>query len=99
MYYVFICEDAEDSLEARMETRPTHLARLEKLNKEGRLMLAGATPSIDSEDPGPAGFTDSIIIVEFESLGAAQEWADKEPFLEAGIYKSITVKPFRRALP
>ena len=99
MCYVSICEDVEDSLEGRMETRLIHLERLEALNKEGRLMLAGATPSIDSEDPGKAGFTGSVIIAEFESLESAQEWADEEPFLEAGIYKSITVKPFRKALP
>ena len=99
MYYVFICEDVEDSLELRKTHRETHLQRLNELVHEGRLMLAGATPALDNEDPGPAGFTGSIIIAEFECLQDAEDWADEEPFLTCGVYKQITVKPFRKALP
>lgn len=99
MYYSLVCEDIESSLELRKANRSTHLARLETLTNEGRLLLAGANPAIDNEDPGPAGYTGSIIIAEFESLEAAQQWADDEPFLKCGVYKNVTVKPFRKALP
>ena len=99
MYYVFICDDIEDSLELRKQHRPEHRARLEAMIDEGRLMVAGPTPAIDSEDPGPAGYSGSIIIAEFESLEDAQRWGDEEPFLKAGVYKSVTVKPFLKTMP
>ncbi len=99
MLYVFICEDVPNSLEQRLANRPAHLARLEALKNEGRLIIAGPTPAIDSEDPGPAGFSGSIVIAEFPSLADAQQWADDEPFVAHGVYKSVTVKPFKHVLP
>jgi hypothetical protein len=99
MLYTFICEDVENSLEQRKAARPAHLARLEQLKAEGRLVLAGPFPAIDSEDPGPAGYTGSLIIAEFESLQCARQWADAEPYLQAGIYHQVTVKPFRQTMP
>ncbi len=99
MLYAFICEDAPGTLDKRMATRPVHMARLNKLNEAGRLFVAGAFPAIDSADPGPAGFTGSLIVAEFADLREAQAWADAEPFLSAGVYARITVKPFRKALP
>ena len=96
---MFICEDIEDSLELRKRHRPEHRARLEKLVDEGRIMAAGPTPAIDSEDPGPAGYSGSIIIAEFESLEEARKWADDEPFLREGVYKSVVVKPFHKTMP
>jgi hypothetical protein len=99
MYYVFICEDIENSLELRTRHRPAHRARLEALVDEGRIMVAGPMPAIDSEDPGPAGFSGSVIIAEFDSLEAARTWADEEPFLKAGVYRSVVVKPFLKTLP
>lgn len=99
MLYIILGEDCEESLEKRMATRPAHLTRLEALQIEGRLLLAGPCPAIDSEDPGPAGFTGSLIIAEFPSLEAAQQWAEADPYLEAGVYQSITVKPFKKVLP
>ena len=99
MLYAFICEDTPDSLEKRKQNRPEHLARLHALVDQGRLVLAGPFPAIDSPDPGPAGFSGSLIVAEFESLQAAREWADAEPYLKAGIYKEVTVKPFKQTLP
>ncbi len=99
MLYAFICEDAPGTLDKRVATRPAHLARLIKLNQAGRLFVAGAFPAIDSADPGPAGYTGSLIVAEFADLREAQAWADAEPFLAAGVYARITVKPFRKALP
>jgi len=99
MLYVIIGEDRADSLADRMEQRPAHLARLERLRDEGRLMLAGPCPAIDSPEPGPAGFTGSVVIAEFESLAAAQTWADEDPYTRAGIFCNVTVKPFKRVLP
>ena len=99
MLYAFICEDAEASLEKRRAVRPAHLARLTELQQLGRLVLAGPFPAIDAADPGPAGFTGSLIVAEFESLEAARTWADAEPFLANGAYRSITVKPFKQTLP
>lgn len=99
MYYAIISEDVEDSLGRRTEVRPAHLARLETLRDEGRLLLAGPHPAIDAEDPGPAGFSGSLVIAEFESLEAAQTWADADPYVSAGVYASVKVKPFRRVLP
>ena len=99
MLYAFICEDTPDSLEKRKQNRPEHLARLNALVDQGRLILAGPFPAIDSPDPGPAGFSGSLIVAEFESLAEAREWADAEPYLKAGIYKEVTVKPFKQTLP
>ncbi|QGM21384.1 YciI family protein [Spiribacter sp. 2438] len=99
MYYAIISEDTENSLEKRAGARPDHLARLEILRDEGRLLLAGPHPAIDSEDPGPAGFTGSLVIAEFDSLEAAQAWADADPYVDAGVYRRVTVKPFKRVLP
>lgn len=99
MYYAIIAEDIEDSLEGRRQARPEHLARLETLKQEGRLLLAGPLPSIDSEDPGPAGFTGSLVVAEFDSLEHATQWADQDPYIKAGVYQSVTVKPFKKVLP
>jgi uncharacterized protein YciI len=99
MLYAFICQDKEGTLEQRMQARPDHLARLTQLKDEGRLILAGPHPAIDSEDPGPAGFTGSLVVAEFDSLEAAQAWADADPYNAAGVYESVTVKPFRKVLP
>ncbi|MEX0430776.1 YciI family protein [Spiribacter insolitus] len=99
MYYAIISEDIEDSLERRIGARPDHLARVEALRDEGRLLVAGPHPAIDSDDPGPAGFSGSLIIAEFESLAAAREWADADPYVAAGVYRQVTVKPFRKVLP
>ena len=99
MLYSIVGLDREDSLEARMAVRPAHVARLNELRDQGRLIIAGPNPAIDSEDPGEAGFSGSIIIAEFESLAAAQAWADADPYIEAGAYASVTVKPFKKVLP
>lgn len=99
MYYVFICEDIEDSLELRIKHRPEHRARLEALINEGRLLVAGPTPAIDSEDPGPAGYSGSVIVAEFDSLEQARQWADEEPYLKVGVYRDVVVKPFHRTMP
>ncbi len=99
MYYAFICEDVENSLDGRTAHRPAHLARLKSLQEEGRLLLAGPFPAIDNPDPGPAGFSGSLIIAEFPSLAEAERWAAEEPFLKAGIYRQVTVRPFRQTLP
>ncbi len=99
MYYAIISEDKEDSLAARLGARPDHLARLESLRDEGRLLLAGPHPAIDAEDPGPAGFTGSLVVAEFESLDAARAWADADPYVAAGVYEKVTVKPFKHVLP
>lgn len=99
MLYAIIGDDAPGSLAARQATRPAHLARLEALRAEGRLLLAGPFPAIDSPDPGPAGFSGSLIVAEFESLEAAQRWADADPYRAAGVYAGVRVRPFRQALP
>lgn len=99
MWYVIIGEDNENSLEKRMAARPGHIGRLNQLTEQNRLLVAGPNPAIDSEDPGPDGFTGSIIIAEFSSLKEAEQWADEDPYIEAGVYKSVTVKPFKKALP
>jgi len=91
--------DVADSLEKRLAARPAHLARLEQLKAEGRLMLAGPFPAIDSNDPGPAGFTGSLVVAEFETLDDAQVWADADPYIEAGVYDSVLVKPYKKVLP
>lgn len=99
MWYVIIGTDVPDSLAARKAARPPHLARLEALQVEGRLLLAGPFPAIDAEDPGPAGFSGSLIIAEFADLAAAKAWADADPYKAAGVYASVEVRPFRQTLP
>jgi uncharacterized protein len=99
MLYVIIGEDRPGSLEKRLASRPAHLARLQALQAEARLILAGPCPAIDSPDPGPAGFSGSIIIAEFPSLAEAQAWADVDPYIATGVYEKVTVKPFKKALP
>ena len=99
MLYAFICEDTADSLAKRQQVRPQHLARLQALRDQGRLVLAGPFPAIDSPDPGPAGYSGSLIVAEFDSLTGARNWADAEPYLQTGIYKNILVKPFKQTLP
>ncbi|MGP9830974.1 YciI family protein [Marinobacter sp. NSM] len=99
MYYAIISEDVPNSLALRMTTRPAHVARLEALKAEGRLLVAGPHPAIDSPDPGEAGFSGSLVIAEFESLEQAQAWADADPYIEAGVYQSVTVKPYKVVLP
>ncbi len=99
MLYAIIGEDRAGSLEQRLATRPAHLERLQALQAEARLLLAGPCPAIDSPDPGPAGFSGSIIIAEFASLAAAQAWADADPYVAAGVYAKVVVKPFKKALP
>ena len=99
MLYAIISSDRENSLEKRLTARPDHLRRLEALQDEGRLLLAGPHPAIDSEDPGPAGFTGSRVVAEFPSLQAAQQWADADPYITAGVYEKVIVKPFRKVLP
>lgn len=99
MLYTIIGTDHPESLAARLAARPAHLERLQALQSEGRLVLAGPFPAIDSPDPGPAGFSGSLIIAEFASLEAAQTWASADPYVGAGVYASVTVKPFKKALP
>jgi len=99
MLYAIISEDVENSLQARLKARPEHLARLEALQNEGRLVLAGPHPAIDSNDPGEAGFTGSLVVAEFTSLEAAQNWADADPYITAGVYKKVNVKPFKQVFP
>nr|WP_136251940.1 YciI family protein [Ningiella ruwaisensis] len=99
MYYMILSEDKPDSLPRRMQARPEHLARLEKLKSQGRLVIAGPNPAIDAEDPGPAGFTGSLIVAEFESLEEATEWANEDPYAAADVYDTLTVKPYKKVLP
>lgn len=99
MFYLIYGEDAPDSLALRAVNRPAHLARIQALQNQGKLLLAGPCPAIDSADPGSAGFTGSLIVAEFASLKAAQEWADADPYLLTGIYAKVTVKPFKKVLP
>ena len=99
MWYAIVAEDVENSLEARMTARPAHLARLTELQSQGKLLLAGPFPTIDSPDPGPAGFSGSLIVAEFNDLSAAKNWAEADPFVLAGVYANVTVKPFRKTLP
>lgn len=99
MWYMIVGEDNDDSLEKRLAARDAHLARLTALADEGRLLLAGPLPAIDSEDPGPAGFTGSLVVVNFPTLVKAQTWADNDPYIEAGVYKKVTVQPFKPVLP
>ncbi|MFP4263353.1 MAG: YciI family protein [Halomonas sp.] len=99
MLYAIISEDVNNSLERRLAARPDHLARLEALRDEGRLVMAGPHPAIDGEDPGEAGFSGSLVVAEFDSLKAAQAWADADPYMIAGVYSRVTVKPFKKVLP
>lgn len=99
MLYAIIGEDHPDTLAARLTTRPAHVERLQDLQAQGRLILAGPFPAIDAADPGPAGFTGSLIVADFHSLEAATAWANADPYVAAGVYASITVRPFKKALP
>jgi len=99
MLYAFISHDIPDTLDKRLAARPDHLQRLHQLRDEGRLILAGPHPAIDSEDPGPAGFTGSLVVAEFDSLEEAQNWADADPYVSAGVYSQVIVKPFKKVLP
>lgn len=96
MWYAIISEDVENSLEKRKSVRPEHIARLQALADSGKLLTAGPHPAVDSDDPGSAGFTGSLIIAEFESLAEAQSWADDDPYINAGVYKQVTVKPYKK---
>ena len=95
-FYAIIAEDVPDSLEKRLAARPYHLERLEQLRNDGRLLIAGPHPAIDSQDPGEAGFTGSLIVAEFPSLADAEAWASEDPYQAAGVYAQVTVKPFKR---
>ena len=99
MLFAINCEDVPNSLALRKQARPAHLARLEQLKNEGRLILAGPYPAIESNDPGEAGFTGSLVVAEFESQEAAQQWADADPYIAAGVYQQVKVKPYKRVLP
>lgn len=99
MWYAITCTDHPDSLEARKAARPGHLARLQQMLDDGRLLLAGPFPAIDAEDPGPAGFSGSLIVAGFDSLAEAEAWARADPYLAAGVYREVSVKPFRKTLP
>ena len=99
MLYAIIAEDVNNSLEKRLAARPAHLERLNTLLDQGRLILAGPHPAIDSEDPGEAGFSGSLVVAEFEDLEAAQSWANDDPYIHAGVYDKVTVKPFKKVFP
>lgn len=99
MLYAIVGTDNANSLPLRLEARPAHLARLQSLQAQGRLLLAGPFPAIDAMDPGASGFTGSLIVAEFDSLEAARIWADADPYLAAGVYAHVSVKPFRKVFP
>lgn len=99
MLYAIISEDHPDSLELRKQARPAHLARLQALQDQGRLLLAGPHPAVDADDPGPAGFTGSLVVAEFPSLQEASDWAAADPYQAASVYSKVTVKPFRKVFP
>ncbi|HGM5580929.1 TPA: YciI family protein [Pseudomonas putida] len=99
MLYAIIASDVANSLEKRLAARPAHIERLQQLKAEGRVILAGPHPAIDSNDPGAAGFSGSLIVAEFDSLVAAQAWADADPYIAAGVYEKVVVKPFKQVLP
>lgn len=99
MWYAIVGDDVEGSLERRQQARPEHLKRLEQLKADGRLLLAGPFPAIDNSDPGAAGFTGSLIVAEFASLADAKAWANADPYVAQGVYRAVTVKPFRKTLP
>jgi uncharacterized protein YciI len=97
--YAIISEDVKESLSKRLSVRPKHLARLQALQEAGRLVIAGPHPAVDCENPGEAGFSGSLVVAEFDSLEAAQQWADLDPYVEAGVYAKVTVKPFKQVFP
>ena len=99
MYYAILCEDVKNSLPLRKQARPAHLERIQALLDDGRLLAAGPHPALDTEDPGDAGFTGSLIIAEFDSLEAATAWADSDPYVDAGVFNRVTVKPYKLVLP
>ena len=99
MLYAIVGQDMPDSLERRLAARPAHLDRLNALQAAGRLLLAGPFPALDSADPGPAGFTGSLIVAEFDSLATAQAWADADPYVATGVYAAVSVNPFKKVLP
>ncbi len=99
MLFAIIASDVENSLEKRLAARPAHLERLQRLKDEGRLVLAGPHPAIEAEDPGEAGFTGSLVVAEFDSLEAARAWAEADPYIDAGVYADVIVKPFKKVLP
>lgn len=99
MLYAIIASDVANSLEKRLAARPAHIERLQQLKAQGRVVLAGPHPVIDSNDPGQAGFSGSLIVAEFDSLSAAQAWADADPYIAAGVYDQVVVKPFKQVLP
>jgi hypothetical protein len=99
MLYVIIGTDKEDSLELRMAARPAHIERLETLKQQGRLRMAGPFPAIDNPDPGPSGFTGSLIVAEFDTLQDAKDWANSDPYVSAGVYADVSIKPFKYVLP
>lgn len=99
MWYAIISEDVADSLERRKGARDAHLQRLQELAKDGRVLVAGPHPATDTNEPGTAGFTGSLVIVDFPSIADAQDWADADPYVEAGVYAKVTVKPFKKVLP
>ena len=99
MLYAIIAQDVENSLQDRLTARPKHLERLTTLQDQGRLILAGPHPAVDSEDPGEAGFSGSLVVAEFDSLEDAKAWADADPYVEAGAYASVTIKPFKKVFP
>ena len=99
MWYAIMSEDVDNSPAKRMQARPAHLERLQQLKTDGRLFVAGPHPAIDALDPGDDGFTGSLVIAEFSSLADSQQWADADPYMAAGVYKKVTVKPFKKVLP
>lgn len=99
MYYVIFSQDVENSLPLRLSVRDKHIERLVKLQDEGRLLVAGPCPAIDAENPGDAGFTGSVVIADFDSLASAKSWADSDPYIDAGVYESVIVKPYKKVLP
>lgn len=99
MWYAIISQDVEDSLDKRQSARPAHLDRLHALRDDGRLLIAGPHPAIDNEEPGPSGFTGSLVVAEFDSLASAETWAAEDPYVAAGVYAKVNVKPFKKVLP
>jgi len=99
MWYAIISQDVEDSLDKRQSARPAHLDRLHALRDDGRLLIAGPHPAIDNEEPGPSGFTGSLVVAEFDSLASAETWAAEDPYVTAGVYAKVNVKPFKKVLP
>jgi uncharacterized protein YciI len=99
MWYAVISEDVADSLDLRKQARPAHIERLQQLANDNRLLIAGPHPAVDSEDPGAAGFSGSLVVADFNSLEQAQAWADADPYVKAGVYARVSVKPFKKVLP